>query len=923
MDARHFDQLTRSMAATTSRRGLLKGALAAIGAITLGRDTRSGIGWAAPDTDSTALWSYQGSDTIQYFALGDSVASGHGLMAGEGHCAQSAESYPYLLATNLRNNGISVQFSPANHIACSGSTTSDLNSQINDVSNKLRTQYPFPPTLVTITSGANDFDWLGVEFLTMLTQPSEQLFDLWVASKSEGIRTRLHNAVDRLLRMDEQISVLLTHYYNPMTVDATPPSVFFDTFGIQIAGAAIQLYRRIAKVVDALNGAITGSLAGLDPTRAKVVNTIEAAFADHPSACQIFRDPSQSTWTQSIFSTQGSNSLVSVFESSWWIDSRLLHGIGDCFHPNADGAKAIAREITPFAMGMLGPSPTSSTTNGMSSGNPGSSTQCSGLVCSGQCLDPSSNPSNCGQCGRECPSGECQNGRCVGAATCREPLELCGLSCRNLQSNPLHCGSCGNDCGGNACIDGVCQDAPTGCGTSLSICAGACVNITSDSANCGECGHVCSNSSCVQGDCLADFVCAVDSDCPAGSCCGNECVDLLSDTTSCGACGTICAEDQVCETGNCAYPSEGSKGTLIIETYDANTGQPVLGARYFVYVPGTLGYGMTDADSSGHSTGGLVDGVTDGLTIIDDMDPGIYSVGFMGSWLHPANQYQQSDYADFAAIHWDAVEINAGETAHLAVHLPGPSSAIEVHWVDGDGNPVPEQYCNTDGPGLWAGIGPVDDTNIWGVSAGSGYGWTFPLTSTSPCVFHLGPFGAGEVSLSFYDWSTGSAALIHSDNVTLNFGVITSVDAVVPDYCSPGRACSLDAECCLRLDEVCDEGICTQPVNVSSSPEPCLDGLVSCDGACTDLSKSTPHCGSCGNSCQDGHECQEGVCSEQESELSTNEENPLIEESPIATPPSENAVEIAIEPTATPADAVDAPTETPEPDVEPNATPLS
>lgn len=962
MDGKRFDQLTRAVASKTTRRGILKGLFAAAASTAIGRKVPIDVGWAAPAAPETAPGRYQSSNSIQYYALGDSVASGHGLGADcVDTCLRSYRAYPFRLAAFLQNDGYSVE---THHFACSGATSSGsisaaqrektLGFQVEEVLKDLPPNDP--PTLVTITIGANDFHWLEQDFLQKLTAQSDAAFESELTNISKQIRTNVISQVNKLLDANPNLGIVITDYYNPFDpttlfgeswIDLVNPmrlaqtwswwfptkatknylqaryfglplvdTVLGATLGIELKAELYQIVARMDRVISAVNGALSlVSKNSTDPRRVQKTSTIRQAFSIHPATC-LFPLDGATTWIQNPLALE-SNSVRCVSK----IDA--LQGFGDCIHPNATGAESIAAESlnpTLRMLAILGSSP-----NGLQA--PAQSTSlCDGQLCDGQCVDTGTSSANCGQCGRVCSSGQCVNGRCIDGianTTCREPRVLCGATCRNLQTNRLHCGECGNNCHENACIDGVCQDTPGECGSNQSMCAEACVDLSSDHENCGECGRVCLGSTCVQGDCLADYVCTSDSDCPTGSCCEDICVDSLNDIMNCGSCGTICGEDQVCESGNCTYLPAESTGTLVIETYDANTSQPVLGARYFVYIPGTLGYGMTDSDSSDHSTGGLVDGATDGLTIIADMDPGTYSVSFMNSWLHPANQYHQSDYADFADVHWDAIEIIAGETAHLAVHLPGPSSAIEVHWVDDGGNPVPERYCSTDGPGLWANVGPVDDTNIWRVSSGGGYAWSFPLSSTAPCVFHLGPFGAGEVALSFYDWSTGSAELIHSDNVTLNFGEITSVDAVVPGYCTPGRTCSHDAECCLRLDEICDEGICAQPVNISSSPEPCPDRLVSCDGACTDLGTSIQHCGSCGNSCQEGRECQEGVCDEQESETPSREENPPIEESPLAPLQPEIPIEIEIEPTATPADAVDVPIETLEPDVEPTATPLS
>ena len=46
---------------------------------------------------------------------------------------------------------------------------------------------------------------------------------------------------------------------------------------------------------------------------------------------------------------------------------------------------------------------------------------CCGLCCSGTCVDPNTDPTNCGVCGKVCPGFGCQ-----GAVCCKAPGILCG-----------------------------------------------------------------------------------------------------------------------------------------------------------------------------------------------------------------------------------------------------------------------------------------------------------------------------------------------------------------------------------------------------------------------------------------------------------------------------------------------------------------
>jgi hypothetical protein len=87
------------------------------------------------------------------------------------------------------------------------------------------------------------------------------------------------------------------------------------------------------------------------------------------------------------------------------------------------------------------------------------------LSCKGTCLDPSSDPANCGECGRVCPSSQtCTDGSCI----CASGKTLChGLAdagppvCADLSEDNENCGACGNACpAGAACQSGTCVCDP-------------------------------------------------------------------------------------------------------------------------------------------------------------------------------------------------------------------------------------------------------------------------------------------------------------------------------------------------------------------------------------------------------------------------------------------------------------------------------
>ncbi len=74
------------------------------------------------------------------------------------------------------------------------------------------------------------------------------------------------------------------------------------------------------------------------------------------------------------------------------------------------------------------------------------------------CLDPSSDPLNCGECGALCENSTfCEQGSC----NCPLGLSSCDGTCVDQSASRVHCGACGVECDeGQTCEAGTCTDAP-------------------------------------------------------------------------------------------------------------------------------------------------------------------------------------------------------------------------------------------------------------------------------------------------------------------------------------------------------------------------------------------------------------------------------------------------------------------------------
>ncbi len=163
-------------------------------------------------------------------------------------------------------------------------------------------------------------------------------------------------------------------------------------------------------------------------------------------------------------------------------------------------------------------------------------------LCGTECVDTSSDPDHCGDCGASCPGDEfCSLSDCV--LECPTYLTECDRSCVDLDFNPAHCGTCSNLCNAwEYCNDGSCVDT---CPPGLVRCGDACIDVRNDPLHCGDCDTICSEDTV-----CAEFACV--TECPSYlTQCDRSCVDVLSDPDNCGTCGNGCAGTEYCQDGTC------------------------------------------------------------------------------------------------------------------------------------------------------------------------------------------------------------------------------------------------------------------------------------------------------------------------------------------------------------------------------------
>ncbi len=211
--------------------------------------------------------------------------------------------------------------------------------------------------------------------------------------------------------------------------------------------------------------------------------------------------------------------------------------------------------------------------SGGSGGKPGctgTTADCDGNAANGCEVDTSSDPLNCGACGRACSgahvaSVECTAGRCtstcdLGYANCSTPAAPnSDDGCETNATSSSDCGGCGNSClsqgsaGGLVCSAGSqcsCNNDSKRChiGPAKGTCDAA-TGLCKCGGNTCRPGEVCTKSG-------ASDVCTCNGKAgcgPSQTCCQTpgQCIDLDTSAANCGACGHACPAGFTCSSGTC------------------------------------------------------------------------------------------------------------------------------------------------------------------------------------------------------------------------------------------------------------------------------------------------------------------------------------------------------------------------------------
>jgi hypothetical protein len=343
--------------------------------------------------------------------------------------------------------------------------------------------------------------------------------------------------------------------------------------------------------------------------------------------------------------------------------------------------------------------------------------------CSEGCTDTSSDPENCGKCGTTCTSeqtctkGMCKNlPKCNGGPPCTDGQTCCASGCTDTSSDPNNCGACGKQCGPDeTCASGMCQSAfncngGPACMSPDQCCSDGCTDTTSDNENCGKCGKVCPlGDSCIMSVCTPSVTCNSGPACSPGfSCCPSGCVNESTDPNNCGGCGTPCSPPETCIEGFCV-DNEGALNPFVNPTYltpgSHNYTSIDIPAGVTVYVAGGgPGSGTLILNATGPI---IVDGTIDvsgGPGTQNTITSETTETGSAGSGGYTGEPYQSaapSAACGFVAGNPGLLGFNAEGTAGGCMIFTGCDFGTEMGGCSGSPGICPEVF--TAGLASWGG----------------------------------------------------------------------------------------------------------------------------------------------------------------------------------------------------------------------------
>lgn len=348
-----IDRIARVLAGGTSRR------------IVLGAVASAAVGFVRGPIPGSLAKANIGQ-TVRYFALGDSVASGHGLLDNDGSacvpngvscCHRSRLAYPWIVSELLTDLGYEVVFADGQHLACSSARSEHLNGQIDILLDQLDGRSPEDAVLLSITIGVNDFAWDSPAIIPHFVE-SDRRFTEWVDGVIEPAVIQIGAGLDRLLANVPDARVVLTAYHNPLNRS----SFVFTAMGCGSLPTRMSCYERTEYALTSLNDALSALVLSKADTQ-KIAFTPglhEAFHADggHEAPglgggvlggiglCGFSGPGIRDTWIQ----YPGDPESNSVFAMAGVPN---LGGAGDCFHPNRRGARAFAEAVVQAALETL------------------------------------------------------------------------------------------------------------------------------------------------------------------------------------------------------------------------------------------------------------------------------------------------------------------------------------------------------------------------------------------------------------------------------------------------------------------------------------------------------------------------------------------------------------------------------------------